>query len=74
MRWRAPMVWRKLPMALSSLPTARTEKSGTSFIAAESKGAMMKKFALIAVLMTTMGAVAQTPAAPLHRWLSLDSR
>jgi Raf kinase inhibitor-like YbhB/YbcL family protein len=35
-----------------------------SFIAAENKGATMKQLAVIAVLMTTIGAVAQTPAAP----------
>src|SRR6202047_1683009 len=64
MRWREPMGWRKLRMARSSLPTARMGKSGTFFIAAESKGATMKKLVSLAVLMTSMGAVAQTPAAP----------
>ena len=34
---RAPMALRKLRMALFTLPTARTEKSGTCSIAAESK-------------------------------------
>src|SRR3984885_10075726 len=58
------MVWPKLRMGLSTLPTARMEKCGTSSIAAESKGATMKQLALIAVLMTSIGAVAQTPAAP----------
>src|SRR5258707_15072481 len=64
MRWREPMGWRQLRMAHSSLPTARMGRSGMFFIAAASKGAPMKKLVLIAALMSSIGAVAQAPAAP----------